>query len=156
MLAKPMNKCSPKKVRGGRGRGVSVPVQNAIVSNYLEGMKQVDIARKFDLHRVTVSKVVSRFMREADLAENTKVSGDWKQALAERAVEAIEDGLKNRKEPYKRANLGVRVMKGLGHFNPESVNQVGFFAQVPDAWRERYTPPPEITAQVQEADDDES
>jgi len=65
---------------------------------------------------------------------------DWKEDMRVKAVDGINAGLTCETDAYKRGNLGVRVMVGLGYFTPDNntnINQI--INAIPPEWRERYS-----------------
>jgi hypothetical protein len=48
---------------------------------------------------------------------STEILGDWRQSQQKRAIKAVDAGLDASDDPYKRATIGVSVLKGLGVYS---------------------------------------
>src|SRR2546428_7533175 len=89
--------------------------KRAIIADRLAGLSNREIAGKFGrgLHPQTVSKLFSQFRRETPDAEVSKgVAPNYRTRLKEKGIVAIEAGLDDPKDSYKRAGVGVKVLHG--------------------------------------------
>lgn len=108
----------------------------AIVMMRAQNLSYAVIGRRLGRNPDSVAQYV-RGLKEA--AKGYGVEGDWKQELKEKSIEAIYDGLDCTESPYKRADLGVKVMKGIGEFRADSVVQLNNLVQnTPPEWQDRY------------------
>src|SRR2546426_7163176 len=64
-----------------------------------------------------------------------------RENLRRRAYPAVQAGLEDDSDAYKRANVGIQVLKGTGDLTPDTAVQVSIqtmLAAVPPDWRDRY------------------
>ena len=90
--------------------------RQAIVSAVSSGIPQNVVAQQFGVNRVTVSKIM-RSMRQAT---HDMLGGDWKQQQVTLGATAVNAGLRCEDDPYRRADLGVKVLTGLGVYKSEA------------------------------------
>jgi len=83
------------------------------------------LSREFHVSRQSLSKLKSQ-LRRRDLRSDRPSQYDFemaKQDLRRKAYPAVAAGLDCPKDPYKRGNLGVQVLKGTGDlFGDTNVN----------------------------------
>src|SRR5678815_5712261 len=79
------------------------------------------VAREFGLHVNTVYRLVKAVKR----VEKSGLSSDWKAGVKEKAVSAVTQGLDCKDDPYKRGELGNKVLVGLGEFKSGQDVNVG-------------------------------
>ena len=115
--------------------------RQSIFADRSAGLTVRQVAEKYGVHFNTVVSICKKFAEEdprTELAQGL-LSG-CRDRLEVKAVRALEDGLDCTDNPYKRGNLGVSTLRGLGVFNDESlhvhVNQL--INACPPEWRERY------------------
>jgi len=115
--------------------------RQAIFADRSAGLTVRQVAEKYGVHPNIVVSVCKKFAKEdprTELAQGL-LSG-CRDRLEVKAVLAVENGLDCTENPYRRGNLGVSVLKGLGVFNDDGVhvhmNQL--INSVPAEWRDRY------------------
>lgn len=84
------------------------------------GLSQQKIAEKYGISRATVARVVKAFKESCPQAELSKDLSHYREKLKGKAITAVESGLDDSSDSYKRANIGVQVLKGIGEFNGET------------------------------------
>src|SRR5262245_12950393 len=112
----------------------------SIIADRAAGLTVREIA-KYDMHANTVSRVCRQFAKDDPRTEYAQgILSGYRERLKSGAVKAVESGLDHPDDPYKRGNLGVQVLKGLGEFEQEktSVHIANLMASVPEQWRSRY------------------
>ena len=103
-------------------------------------MSNGEIAAKYSVHEITVSKIYGKFRKGAPEAEISRGLAGYRDRIKEKSVVAIEAGLDDPVNSYKRAGIGVQVMKGIGEFVPDQ-GPVGIqmiMERCPSEWRQRY------------------
>lgn len=105
--------------------------RRAIVAAYTVTGNQRLVAEQFGVHPNTVYTLV-KSVRDV---KHSVVSTDWRSDMRKNAVSAVNAGLEASDDPYKRAHIGVNVLKGLGDFAPDqgAVNISQLFASVPES-----------------------
>jgi DNA-binding CsgD family transcriptional regulator len=109
-----------------------------------QGHKIKDIAAHFGIGARGVSHHIAALKRKAgykDAAHTEKLElPNPKQIVQKKAYQAVEAGLDCVDDPYKRGNLGVRVLQGTGEFQPDGggVNVLTLINTMPPEYRERY------------------
>jgi len=95
----------------------------AIFADRSAGLTLQQLADKYNVHPNTVSRIVRKFAKENPQTELAQgLLAGCRDRLEVKAVRAVEDGLDCTENPYRRGNLGVSVLKGLGVFNDDSVH----------------------------------
>lgn len=72
------------------------------------------------------------------LAEASGVEYDFRDDLKLKSLDAVRAGLVDERDNYKRATIGVNVLKGIGVLQPDGVQINQLIAAVPPEWTERY------------------
>ncbi len=73
------------------------------------------------------------------LAESSGIAFDYKEDLKLKSIDAVRAGLDDEKDNYKRANIGLGVLKGIGEFANETGVQINnLIAAIPPEWESRY------------------
>lgn len=132
---RPDTSVTPKLTdRGGIAR-VSLAERDAMILMRAQGMSVKTIAGKLNRAADTVAKVLQKARKNAE-AE----APDFKETMKTKAITAVNAGLDEESDAYKRGNLGVQVLKGIGVFigDNQSVTIHNLIAAVPEKWRERY------------------
>lgn len=129
------------------GKRLTEAEKRAIVAAVAVNGSIQDTAQQFGVHRNTVGQLVQEVR---DTVVNSEFSGDWRSKHKNEAVTAVTSGLTCEDDPYKRATIGVSVLKGLGEYqgdNQLNVTVSTMIAAVPAEWREEMigTPEAEIT-----------
>ncbi len=102
------------------GHRLSEMQKRAIIGERAAGVPLKEITARYQCDRATVYRICNQTHQEVQ----SPIFGDWRSGLREKAVEGIHAGLDCKKDPYKRANIGVNVLKGLGDFAPEQGGNV--------------------------------
>ena len=147
--------------------------RTAIVAARVLGKSVVQIAADHGVSRQTIHNVL-RMLKEAHDSDDMNAAA-YVNRLKRKSIVAVEAGLKSRDEiveeggtadeydRYKTANLGMKVLEGVGEFKNTSVNEhIHRFLSLPADWQARYgyvgqgIEPPEqvITIEAQDEDDD--
>lgn len=123
--------------RGGSGRPLNEGEKCGILIMRSKGMSISEIAKVLGRSEGTISGLLRK---AREWAESTGVDYDFKDDLKIRAIDAVKFGLDCDLDPYKRGNLGVNVLKGVGVFAADgaqiSINNM--IASVPPDWQKRY------------------
>ena len=104
--------------------------KRAICAERAGGVGLKDIADRYGVNPSTVWRVCTETQQATD---TPALGASWRADLRARAVPAITAGLDCPDDPYKRAGIGVQVLKGLGDFAPDSqqVNVTAMLASAP-------------------------
>ena len=118
-------------------RPLSASEKAAIITLRAENYTVASIARKLN----RTPRPIFRFLKiQRDLAAKAGVLDvDFRETMKVKAVEAVNDGLDCKDDPYKRGNLGKGVLVGLQVFAPDSqlnINQL--ISTIPPEWKDRY------------------
>jgi hypothetical protein len=120
----------------------------AIVTARAVGVSVNELAKRYDVSRQTISSVLAglKNAKHKDAKEEFDAIV-YRNRLRKKAYEGVEAGLDCSDDQYKRGNLGVQVLKGVGDFNGDSINVTfnQFVASIPDDMRDRYILTPEMT-----------
>lgn len=92
--------------------------RNAIVAGRLAGLNPTALAKRYHCHVATVHRIC-RTVRQAARA----ISQDWRAEQAELAVSSVNRALRDTKDSYKSAAIGVQALKGLGVYQPDTAVQ---------------------------------
>lgn len=89
--------------------------REAIVAACAVGTPKVHIAKQFGVRPETISRML-RKVKMLQVDSNPLAKG-YKPDMKTRAVKAINRGLDCKRDPYKAANIGVKVLEGIGEFS---------------------------------------
>lgn len=89
--------------------------RQAVIAACASGGVKQDIAKDFGIRPETVSRIL-RGVKTVQNPSNP-LSHTYKSTLKDKAVRAIERGLDAKRDPYAAANIGVKVMSGIGEFS---------------------------------------
>ncbi len=103
---------APEQQVHSRRRILKASEKSAIVLALAEGMTQEQVAQQFKLHRNTVQRLYSD-VRKVDNPANP-LRKEWKETARTQAQQAVIAGLKHKRDPYRAANIGLDVLRGLG------------------------------------------
>jgi hypothetical protein len=119
-----------------KGQPLNENEKAAIIMMRAKYMPATMIAKRI---RRTV-KLVQGFILQTEKDASFNDVPDYKNELKMKSIDAIHKGLEHKRDPYKRASLGVNVMKGIGEFQNDgaNVNIQNVMASVPPEWRDRY------------------
>lgn len=86
--------------------------KTAIVAAVASGMTQAQVAQQFAVHRNTVQTLCAS-VREVSNPANP-LRKEWRESARTHAQQAVINGLKAKRDPYRAANIGLDVLRGLG------------------------------------------
>ena len=88
--------------------------QAIIAACAVPGAVKQDIAKEYGI----VPETISRMLREVKNVQSPSnpLADDYKSTLKNKAIKAVKSGLDWDDDPYKRANIGVKVLEGIGEF----------------------------------------
>lgn len=104
----------------------------AVIAAVAAGQSQVEVAKAFNLHRNTVWSICNNVKSVANRAN--PFSGEYKAALKTKSILAIHRGLDHKRDPYKAATIGVKVLEGIGEFVTGAQVKVDTTANVVFSW----------------------
>lgn len=94
-----------------------------MIAQRLQGVPVRQLALQYGVSEVTVWRICKRMQATAQ-----KLSERWREEQIEIAVDAVNCGLVDDSDSYKRMNGGIQVLKGLGVYAPDqqgvTVNQL--------------------------------
>ena len=88
--------------------------RSAVVAAVAAGMTKTEAAQQFAIHRNTVTEICKEVSQLAHPAN--PLSEHWKPTMKQDAIAAVTAGLRASRDPYKAANIGVKVLEGIGEF----------------------------------------
>jgi hypothetical protein len=94
-------------------------VTQTIAADLATGLTRSEIARKYNISNGTVSYHIMK-VRQSQMARARGERPDYKSQMLVTAVRAVNAGLRCKEDPYRRATIGVAVLKGLGEFEGDS------------------------------------
>lgn len=86
----------------------------AILAAVAAGSSKIQVAQQFGVHPNTVSNICEAVRKFAH--PSNPLAETWKEALIGESVEAVKQGLRARQDVYRAADIGVKVLTGLGEF----------------------------------------
>ena len=98
------------------GKGLTNPEKLAIVAACaVPGAHKGNIAKQFGVRR----EVISRLLADVRLVQNpaNPLADDFKPAVKHEAWQAVRKGMAYKRDPYKAASVGLRVLEGSGELN---------------------------------------
>lgn len=108
-----------------------------IIAARLAGATREETARKLHVSVRTVDEVMRDARREGYLTKEVDAL-NWKDRLKDSSIEAVEAGLNCTKDPYKRADVGVKVLKGIGEFTETHQGLHLLVSTVPKDWVQKF------------------
>ncbi len=90
------------------------PQREAIIAACASGIPKSKIAKDFGVRPETISRTL-RAVKKVDNPSNP-LSSAYKPAMMDNAIKAINRGMTHKRDPYAAANIGVKVMSGIGEF----------------------------------------
>jgi transposase-like protein len=120
----------------------------AIIAAVAAGQTQAQVAKAFGVHRNTVYMLCKRVREDFQHPQNP-LALDYKASLRVQAIRAVESGLKDKRDRYKQAAIGVKVLEGIGDFVSGHQVQVDGAVDVIFQWAAPQDP--HIESTVQEA-----
>ncbi len=107
--------------------------KSAIIAALTQGLSQTEAAQQFGIHRNTVSKLFNQ-VRRVDHPANP-LAGDWKSKARSDAQQAVTDGMTQRKDVVSAANIGLKVLYGIGDLSTSSKVEVDADVRLTVAWQ---------------------
>lgn len=97
--------------------GVKVPesVRNAIVAGRLAGLSVTHLAKRYEVHPATVHRLCKTLRQAAQ-----ETIQDWRTEQITLAVTSVNRALRDPKDVYKSAAIGVQALKGHGVYQPDT------------------------------------
>jgi AcrR family transcriptional regulator len=89
--------------------------RQAIIAERLAGVSVNDIAKRYGINPATVWRICKKTQETA-----AKLADDWRSKMRHKAIRGVNAGLDATDDPYKRAGIGVQVLKGLGDFRGDT------------------------------------
>lgn len=112
-------------------RRLSEAERRAIVAHYTSNGSILQTSQHFGVHRNTVSTIVNSVRKLANVSESV-LAPNWRETMRPKAIQAVTAGLEHDDDPYKQANVGIQVLKGLGDFkNDAELNIVTLVSNAP-------------------------
>lgn len=90
----------------------------AMVTELVVGTPLEVIAKNYNVDIRYAQRLRSEWMKACKLQETM----DYRHELKVLSLEAVRDGLKSKADPFKRANIGIRSLQGIGEFKPDTIN----------------------------------
>lgn len=113
--------------------------KRSIVLDRVSGLTNSAVAKKYGISRALASKHYRDFMREATHAEIVQTPAEFREILKNKAFTAVQAGLDCETDQYRRATIGIQVLKGIGEFQPDQVLGVGqIIVNLPSEMREAF------------------
>lgn len=88
------------------------PTKAALVAAVVAGKSQTQVAQEFGVHRNTVQRLCSAVQKVAH--PSNPMNPNWRDSARKHAQDAVLNGLKAKRDPYRAANIGLDVLRGLG------------------------------------------
>ena len=104
----------------------------ALIAAVAAGMTQAQAAQHFGVHENTAQRWCAEVAKVNNNA-NPLVK-TWKEALVHEAAAAVRDGLRAKRDPYRSADIGVKVLTGLGEFTSGNTTKVDAVANIVVTW----------------------
>lgn len=108
-----------------------------ILKARLAGATREETARKLHVSVRTVDEVMRDARREGYLTKEVDAL-TWKDRLKDKSITAVEAGLNCNKDPYRRADVGVKVLKGIGEFTETHQGLHLLVSTVPKDWVQKF------------------
>ncbi len=112
---------------------VPAPTKAAIIAALGAGNTQAQVAHQFKVHPNTVAalwKIVKQDKTPANIANL-----DWKSKARSDAQQAVTDGMTQRKDVVSAANIGLKVLYGIGDLSTSSKVEVDADVRLTVAWQ---------------------
>jgi len=113
-----------------------------IAALVLTGARNPEVAEKYGVSHEYVSRLRSKMRAVAPASFDYRAE---RERLRVKAYGAVQTGLDDNTDSYKKAGIGIQVLKGTGDLTPDTTMQISIqtmLAAVPPEWRERYTMTP--------------
>ena len=93
-------------------------VKGASIAARASGLSQRDIPKQFSVHPNTVQRVCAQVAKVNHPAN--PLANDWKSTARSVAQRAVIDGMEQRKDVVSAANIGIKVLQGIGDLQSTS------------------------------------
>ena len=93
---------------------LTVAQRQTIVAACAVGAHKGNLAKEFNVRPEVISRIL-RKVKEVQ-TESNPLRDDYRPALKEKALRSVRRGLDCHRDPYKAANIGVKVLEGIGEF----------------------------------------
>lgn len=110
-----------------------------IIAACASGAHKGQLAQRFGVRPETISRLL-RIVKSVKDPANPLATGQYKETLRLKATAAVVDGLDCADDAYKRANVGCRVLEGIGEFNVPGANTVNIalVQRTPAEWKAEF------------------
>ena len=120
----------------------------AIIAARAAGVPVSELASRYRVSRQTISTVLGKLKdaRHQDARDEFNATV-YRSKLRRKGYEAVEAGLDCDADPYKRGNLGVAALKGIGEFASDQADVNVFLQsimQLPADMRDEYLFPDDV------------
>jgi hypothetical protein len=122
-------------------RTIPAKIQQAVIADRASGLSTIEIGKKYELHRVTVSRICSGFKKSVPNSELAAPAEDYRTRLKVKSIKALDAALDCGQDNYKRGGIAIQVMKGIGEFQEVSFIGVQVGLAEPSTWRTTYRTP---------------
>lgn len=124
----------------------------AIVASRAAGVAVNEIAKRHRVSRQTIHSVLSVLKKGRPEAQEEFDAIVYRNRLRRKSYTAVEAGLDDQTDSYRRGTLGISFLKGVGDLRPDQthVNVNALINACPVEWRDRYF----VTASNDANDDD--
>lgn len=124
------------------GKPALTPRQRAsIIADWGAGMPVPAIAVKYHRTAPTIYRMIHPLRTSETPPEMISPTSDWRSRLRQKGVAAVEAGLDCGDDAYRRAEVGVKTLKGLGEFQGEAQTVNMMLSETPREWREAFLLP---------------
>jgi hypothetical protein len=107
----------------------------AIIAALGAGLTQSQAAQQFGVHFNSVQRLAKLVRQDTHLANPLKK--DWKDTARIKAQKAVERGLEHRSDPIGSANIGLKVLYGIGDLSNSDKLQVDGNVNLQVSWGRR-------------------
>jgi hypothetical protein len=117
----------------------------ALIAAVAGGMTQAEAAQHFNVHRNTVQRWCAA-VRQVDSPVNP-LRKEWRETARAHAQQAVIAGLKYKRDPYRAANIGLDVLRGLGDLQTGAQVNIDQSQNIVFAWSAPVEPQDVVNAQ---------
>ncbi len=115
------------------GKRLTPAEKGALIAALSQGMSQIEAAEQFKVHRNTVHRLFNQ-VKAVNHPANP-LAGDWKSKARSDAQQAVTDGMTQRKDVVSAANIGLKVLYGIGDLSTSSKVEVDADVRLTVAWQ---------------------
>jgi hypothetical protein len=111
----------------------------AIIAGRAAGRGVNELAKRYNVSRQSIWAVLSVLKKgQCKEAQEDLDATFLKNRLRRKSYDAVEAGLDDSADNYRRGNLGLGFLKGTGDLAPDRLSVNTFINACPPEWRERY------------------